>query len=174
MPNDQQPNTLPPVVDGWFQILTNAAANRNWLSSIVGALGFFVVLGSLDPEQAKAIVASAQKIMDAFGVIVGESKAILIILWPLVQGLISGVAGNSASLGNILKWLGSGARKQAGIVVVAPPAIANAVPPTTVIASDQATVVATPNVAAAVVEAAPAAPVISTSTVAAHPSIVQK
>lgn len=159
---------------GIFEILTNIAASRNWISSLVGALGFFVLIGSLDQASAQKVVDAAQRIMDGFGMMVGGAKEIFIILWPIVQGGISGIAGKSSTLQGVLAWLGQDKNKDQGIVVVAPAPVANSVPAANVIAADKATVVAAPEVAAVVASAAPAAPVVSTQAAAAAPEILQK
>lgn len=172
MPNDPAPQAPVPSI---LNSLATFAANRNIISSLGGFLGCFMILGVLDQDQVTAFVAGAQDVMNGLGIMVGGFKKIWLALPAGLVGTLAVLAGkaqifNSSVFGSLLN-LGKPQSKDAGIVVVAPAPIANAVPGDNVIPADRATVVVPTVIADA---QAPAAPVARAADVVAQPTIVQK
>lgn len=171
MPTDtNNPQVKVPTI---FGTLTNAAANKSWLSGATGAGAVLVVLGVLDPENSKAIIDGMQGVMDGIGVMVGGFKKIYLGLPAGALVWLAGSAGVGGTIFGALKKLGGTEAKAAGIAVVAPDVIAAQVPGSNVMAKSDATVVATPAAAQAAKADSPTAPVVSTTDVAANPQLVQ-
>jgi len=171
MPDPNQPQVQLPSI---LEKLTNAAASKSWLSGATGAGTVLVVLGVLEPESSKSIIEGMQTVMDGFGTIVGGFKKIYLALPAGALVWLAGSAGTAGTLfGALLKLSGKQA-KESGITVLAPDAIANAVPGANVMAQSDAVVVAKPEVAAAVAAQAPSAPVVSQIDAATSPELIQK
>lgn len=120
--------------------LASLAASRNYLSAVAGAGTVLVVLGAIDSDQAKGLVDGAQQFMDGIGQAVGGAKKILIIVGPVVMGICAKYAGLSATLRGRLTSIAADPTVKIEGKIIAPAAVADAVPSNKVVAGPTAAI----------------------------------
>lgn len=126
--------------------LTTAAASRNYVSAVTGFGGALVFLGVIDQDSSKSLIEGVQHMMNGLGEFVLGAKQVYLVAVPVALAIIAKFAGNSQqastqavadakSLPNQLKAITSNPDVVVqGKIIVADPAVAEAVPSPQVVA----------------------------------------
>jgi hypothetical protein len=78
------------------------AALRHVGTATASAASVFVVLGFLSPEQAQAVIADMQQIVDGLQQVFGGFSKLLIVIGPVFATVMAGFAAKSGGAANLV------------------------------------------------------------------------